>query len=65
MDAGGFDGVAGDVEFREVMESAEEDAGEVLKGVDGGEISEVVGEGGGEVDDWSVAVEESEGGESG
>lgn len=65
MNAGGFDGVAGDVEFGEVMESAEEDAGEALEGVDGGEISEVIGEGGGEVDDWSVAVEESEGGESG
>lgn len=64
-DAGGFDGVAGDVKLGEVVEAAEEDAGEALEGVDGGERMEVGGEGGGEVDDWGVAVEESEGCEGG
>ena len=59
MDAGGFDGVAGYVEFGEVVKPPEENSGEALEGVDGGEIPQVGGEGGGEVDDWSVAVEES------
>lgn len=45
MDAGGFDGVAGDVEVCEVVEVAEEDSGEALEGVDGGERVEVGGEG--------------------
>lgn len=30
MDAGCFDGIAGDVEFCKVTEAAEEDAGETL-----------------------------------
>lgn len=64
MDAGGFDIVAGDGEVGEVREAAEEDAGEVLEGVDGSERSEIGGEGGGEVDDGDVAVDEGEGGES-
>lgn len=49
----------------EVVEAAEEDAGEALEGVDGGERMEVGGEGGGVMDNWDMTVEESEGGEGG